>query len=451
MSTPSTSAWVWDSTYSLYYNASTRQWAAPQPDGSWRYSSEAGATNEHGAGQSGEREEGELEAEHEIPEEQVWPGTDEVQDTSVPDLFAKAPLLRLVVKKADSTVLPSAQRIAVLDPQEPVTIGRDRSHERRIRLKELAVSKVHATLFWSVDELAETGGFWAIVDNGSTHGTFLKGDGELDYSRLSEPKVASSPSRLHHVDSLRCGSTTFIVHIHASFACSTCTVASDSSNIIPLLPPAIENQSNAVPAAYHTKTKEEKEIERRQQLRGLRDQFLKPTKPTAAKPASTTNVSPTKTKTGSTFVDRAAARRARDATIANENVRKPNKPEPSPFFTVPGVTSSSTMAAPPAKTTRVDPFSSESRGAQLLSKMSGPKSLDPNSSSATGRTGLGTLIEARTFDKSGGRGGPESRPGLGSRPLVGIESIGQPVSVGDKRDWREDVREASRKRFKDLA
>lgn len=212
MTTASTSAWVWDSRYSLYYNSTTRQWAAPQPDGSWKYSSEAGSTNEEGAGQTGVLEEGEVEGGVEdIPQEQIWPGEEEDPEERLKkDSFASAPLLRLVVKSADSTVLPTEQKIAVLDPAEPVSIGRDRSHDRRIRLKELAVSKDHATLFWTLDGEAENKGYWAVVDNGSTHGTFIKGDEEKKEARLSDPKIASTPARLHHFESV-CPLTRFFI------------------------------------------------------------------------------------------------------------------------------------------------------------------------------------------------------------------------------------------------
>ncbi|GAA5991416.1 hypothetical protein JCM5350_006918 [Sporobolomyces pararoseus] len=462
MPTPSTSAWIWQEQYSLYYNSSTKQWAAPQPDGSWKYSSDqAGSTNEEGAGQSGVLEEGEVEGTlvEDIPQDQVWPGEEEdPEETLRRESFASAPLLRLVVKSADPSVLPPEQKIAVLDPAEPVSIGRDRSHERRIRLKELAVSKVHSTLFWTIDEEAENKGYWAIVDNGSTHGTYIKGDGEKKETRLSEPKVASIPARLHHFDILRCGTTSFKVHIHNSFACSACTVSSDSSNIIPLLPTSSTDSTTTkeIPAAYHTKTKEEKEYERREQMKGLRDKFLKPTKSTPSLPPPAPS-RPTETSSSKpSFVDRAAARRARDS--AADSALKPRKPAAlsSPFFSVPGVTSSSTFVAPPSTNiAKADPFSKESKGAQLLSKMGGGAGGGPitsvPSTASTRAPGLGTLIEAKTFDKGGINGvSRDSRPGLGSRPLVAIDQVGQSAGEGSKRDWREDVREASRKRFKEM-
>ena len=64
----------------------------------------------------------------------------------------KAPtsILRLVVKS--SAVLPSKRRVAILDTKTEVQIGRDRPISQdtpRIRLKELEVSKFHATLYWN--------------------------------------------------------------------------------------------------------------------------------------------------------------------------------------------------------------------------------------------------------------------------------------------------------------
>ncbi|GAA5876463.1 hypothetical protein JCM1840_005546 [Sporobolomyces johnsonii] len=483
----STSAWQWDPHYRLYYNQSTRQWAAPQPDGSWKYADAdpPAATDDDGL------EEGEIEGRvFDIPHEQIWPGDDDERVELDP--FAHAPLLRLVVKKSEPAVLPPGQSIAALDPAEPVSIGRDRSHQRRIRLRELAVSKAHATLFWSVDPDAHDGGFWAVVDNGSTHGTFLaSSDQKGNEIRLSEPKKGGVPHRLHHLDTLRAGSTTFVVHIHPSFACSACTVASDSSNLIPLLSTPTDDSSKSAPT-YATKTKEEKEQERREQMRGLKEKLLKPTAKGSAPPPPMTASSPTAPPRTSSpaFVDRAAARRARDAG-ATKALPAAAKPSPrSPFFTVPGRTPTSSFAAAPATTTissssaanssAANPFASDSKGAQLLSKLSGPPSSvspttttttsaaaasstpqGPPSGSGSGRApGLGTLIAARTFDTNAV--GRDARPGLGSRPLVDIATISGSGgaggggagsgsgSGGEKRDWREDVREASRKRFREM-
>lgn len=166
-------------------------------------------------------------------------------------------------------------------------------------------------------------------------------------------------------------------------------------------------------------------------MKGLRDKFLKPTKSTPSLPPPAPS-RPTETSSSKpSFVDRAAARRARDS--AADSALKPRKPAAlsSPFFSVPGVTSSSTFVAPPSTNiAKADPFSKESKGAQLLSKMGGGAGGGPI-------TSVPSTASTRA-------------PGLGSRPLVAIDQVGQSAGEGSKRDWREDVREASRKRFKEM-
>ncbi|GAA5969473.1 hypothetical protein JCM11641_008126 [Rhodosporidiobolus odoratus] len=479
----SSSAWSWVPEYGLYYSAARKQYAKPLPSGEWDYA-DAQATSDgrkqvsyedvdegDGGVEFDERGKGK-QAARAVPEEQLWPD-DEVEDLPPLDPYAKAPILRLVVlKRPEPSVLPTAQTVASLDPSEPVTVGRDKSFERRIRLKELAVSKTHCTLYWDIDPLLEDGGFWAVADNGSMHGTFVSSEG-VGKMRLSEPKVASAPSRLRHLDSLHVGSTTFSVHIHASFACSACSVTSDSSNVIPLVPPA-EERSTA-PSKYATKTKEEKEQDRRDQLRGLRAKLLQPETTKNPKPSTSSSAakttspsSPSAATPKSVFVDRAAARRHRDG--APSRAPAPAKPAPmNPFFAIPGPAAS--FSAPPSQTpaSSLDSFSSESKGAQLLSKLTRPSPASSATSptaatSVTGAasrpsgTGLGTLIQPRTFDPTA-PGARDARPGLGSGRLVEIEKVSQKPNgkggvgggaAGEKRNWREDVREASRKRYREM-
>ncbi|GAA5889208.1 hypothetical protein JCM6882_000675 [Rhodosporidiobolus microsporus] len=482
----STSAWQWVDSFGLYYNADTKQWAKPLPDGSWEYADAQPAPKERERVSYEDVDEGgggdESGGGEPLPEEQVWPGDEDEQDDPPPDPYAKAPLLRLVViKRPDPSVLPPAQTVASIDPGEPVTIGRDKSFERRIRLKELAVSKVHCTLFWSVEPELEDGGFWAVVDNGSTHGTFLSSEG-MGKTRLSEAKVASRPHRLRHLDTLHVGSTTFSLHIHASFACAACSVTSDSSNLIPLVASSADGAQSGAPAYAGTRTKEEKEQDRREQMKGLKDKFLK-TDGKEKKPAPTSSSSATSSKPA--FVDRAAARRQRDASAITTTARpssKSSKPAAAgsfnPFFAVSGAAAS--FSAPPSRASPApppaDPFAAESKGAQLLSKLTRPANGAASSPSTTAaaaaaaapthrQPGLGTLIQPRTFDSAGaGGGGRDARPGLGSRELVEIEKVSQGRNgaggrggggagggaAGEKRDWREDVREASRKRFREM-
>jgi hypothetical protein len=62
-----------------------------------------------------------------------------------------------------SSILPAKQKVDILDSYFEVQIGRDiailGSVTPRIRLKELEVSKLHATAYWDVQE---RNGMWSI-------------------------------------------------------------------------------------------------------------------------------------------------------------------------------------------------------------------------------------------------------------------------------------------------
>ncbi|KAF8339544.1 uncharacterized protein EI90DRAFT_3037020 [Cantharellus anzutake] len=142
--------------------------------------------------------------------------------------------LRLVVK--DSPIVPKGS-VTVIDScsTDSVSIGRDRLRTGpRLRLKELVVSKHHASIFWGGD-------FWAVVDNGSMYGTFIcpsdSGSSSRtlvsDEHRLSETKKASLPRRISHLDLLRIGNTIFVIHAHElpSIPCSSCSLESCPSEL----------------------------------------------------------------------------------------------------------------------------------------------------------------------------------------------------------------------------
>lgn len=152
------------------------------------------------------------------------------------------PTFRLLVLA--SSILPRAHTVALFDGHTEVEIGRDApqpgSTTPRVRLKEMEVSKLHATAFWDGARRE-----WSIVDMGSKHGTFVKsqsigagpeavetqasgpsGDGAADArgKRLSPPRVSSVPRRLQHLDELSIGSTRFLVHIHNKGGpCAACS------------------------------------------------------------------------------------------------------------------------------------------------------------------------------------------------------------------------------------
>ncbi|KIK10137.1 hypothetical protein K443DRAFT_80848 [Laccaria amethystina LaAM-08-1] len=177
--------------------------------------------------------------------EYEWPGDSTSTERNDNPTTSDSPLrkrgrnmssLRLIV--ARSSILPSEYRIATADAHWEVQFGRDiapnGSITPRIRLKEMEVSKLHATAYWD-----GTRREWSVVDMGSKHGTFLRsncGSSELNGIgvRLSPSRVASIPRRLNHMDQLTLGSTTFIIHIHDEYPCEECSPLAGED--IPLFP-----------------------------------------------------------------------------------------------------------------------------------------------------------------------------------------------------------------------
>ncbi|EAU85497.1 angiogenic factor with G patch and FHA domains 1 [Coprinopsis cinerea okayama7 len=160
-----------------------------------------------------------------------WPGDDGNDDIRDAGNTTSTSFLRLVVQ--GSNCLPTKRRLAILTGFPEVQFGRDKpaasSVTPRIRLKEMEVSKVHATVFWNGAKKE-----WGIVDMGSKHGTFLRvhnPNNESPTVRLSPPRIASLPRTLHHMDEISIGSTRFTVHIHEGhLACIDCS-SSDTNEI----------------------------------------------------------------------------------------------------------------------------------------------------------------------------------------------------------------------------
>ncbi|KAJ6531723.1 hypothetical protein B0H19DRAFT_1214092 [Mycena capillaripes] len=155
-----------------------------------------------------------------------WPG-DDTDDEKRDVVPSTRPLCRLLVLR--TSVLPAKQTLAITADTGELQFGRDPAPSEdvaRVRLKDMATSKFHATLYADNDA-------WYIVDMGSKHGTFLQAQSSTTAVRLSPPRVASVPRRLHHLDTLAIGSTTFVVHIHPErVPCTEC--CSTFENEIPL-------------------------------------------------------------------------------------------------------------------------------------------------------------------------------------------------------------------------
>ncbi|KAF9236743.1 hypothetical protein BU15DRAFT_89029 [Melanogaster broomeanus] len=138
-----------------------------------------------------------------------WLGDSDISSREIPERSALNPWLPLRLRVLQSSILHNNLNLAVLDAYGEAQFGRDvapaGSETPRIRLKEMEVSKLHATAFW---DKAQRG--WAVPD--------------ADPTRLSPPRVASIPRPLRHLDRLIIGSTTFLCHIHEDrIPCAECT------------------------------------------------------------------------------------------------------------------------------------------------------------------------------------------------------------------------------------
>ncbi|KAG6865913.1 hypothetical protein C0991_010746 [Blastosporella zonata] len=143
------------------------------------------------------------------------------------------PTFRLIVLR--TSILSSKHRLGVIDGYSEIQFGRDvvpaGSLTPKIRLKEMEVSKLHATAYWDASRRK-----WGVVDMGSVHGTFLHSvsvAGDDRGVRLSPPRQASIPKNLSHLDRLTIGGTTFLVHMHQDrLPCEECQT--DGNYEIPL-------------------------------------------------------------------------------------------------------------------------------------------------------------------------------------------------------------------------
>lgn len=171
-------------------------------------------------------------------------------------------ILRLLVTQ--TSILPRKQKVIIPDGYAELQFGRDvappGSETPRIRLKEMEVSKVHATVYWDKELRA-----WSIVDMGSKHGTFVRSfiinsrdrisldarPGEdIKGMRLSLCRTASIPRRLYHLDSVTIGSTTFVVHVHEDqLPCIECTAG--VAREVPLF--SVSRQEDAVSASKRSR------------------------------------------------------------------------------------------------------------------------------------------------------------------------------------------------------
>ncbi|KAI8394016.1 uncharacterized protein BYT42DRAFT_553045 [Radiomyces spectabilis] len=158
--------------------------------------------------------------------------------------------LRLVVLESDKL---KAGHVVLVDAQG-LTVGRDKSWDKRLRLPEMAVSKFHCQIFFD----AEAASFH-VTDVGSQNGTFLNSE------RLSDTKTSSVPFKLQHKDQLQIGSTVLEVHQHEhGWPCEQCRT---NDNIIDTTEQSRKSQPDKVTV------RQDLEVARRQELQRLKQKF----------------------------------------------------------------------------------------------------------------------------------------------------------------------------------
>lgn len=256
----------------------------------------------------------------------------------IPSLSPERSLCRLVV--LSSTVVPTHQNVAVVERHDIVKIGRDRQPEPQIRLKEMAVSKHHAYIYWD-----EASSAWGLVDCGSVHGTFVRSSlsESNDPERLSPPRSASVPRILHDRDIIEIGASQFTVHVHPSGnPCNGC--ADDDKNTIPLLPiDATKPHTDPTSKSSHI-SRNQRETPK-QALKSLKASLLRPTHrlPTPSTSTSEDKSFPTQ------YIDRSKKRRERFGTeeVPTSQLASESR-EKRPRYEDPRAASIMRAAVPPA-------------------------------------------------------------------------------------------------------
>ncbi|OSD06334.1 hypothetical protein PYCCODRAFT_1360473 [Trametes coccinea BRFM310] len=360
--------------------------------------------------------------------------------------------LRLLVQS--SPVLRKKHKIALLDGYPEIQIGRDlappSSETPKIRLKELEVSKLHATIYWDRERSR-----WSIVDMGSKHGTFIQpasasasvsapvpgadtvaggtsvGGADPRGVRLSPSRVASMPRTLHHLDRLSIGGTTFLVHLHENgLPCTHCSPQADEE--IPLFSHRTQEDESGTSkkrkleaAASSTSSASDVAQPRnpKQALAMLKRSLLSNSKVPAPGPASGSRPPQ--------YVDRSARRRALfpDHSPATTSAVERSR-YPSPSVSAPTAPTTPLPSAPIS--TPPTPLSSSNIGHRLLMKQGwqpGSALGDPGS----GREGgLVAPLEPPTTVGRAGLGAPVRR--ASSTP--GSQD-GDWKDVGKRRRWME--------------
>uniref|UniRef100_A0A8D1FFG8 Angiogenic factor with G patch and FHA domains 1 n=1 Tax=Sus scrofa TaxID=9823 RepID=A0A8D1FFG8_PIG len=168
-------------------------------------------------------------------EEKIWP-----------------PCIRVIVIR--SPVLQTGS-LFIITAVNPATIGREKDMEHTLRIPEVGVSKFHAEIYFDHDLQS-----YVLVDQGSQNGTVVNG------KQILQPKTKCDPYVLEHGDEVKIGETVLSFHIHpGSDTCDGCEPGQVRAHLRldkkdePFVGPAL--------------SKEEKELERRKELKKIRVKY----------------------------------------------------------------------------------------------------------------------------------------------------------------------------------
>ncbi|KAJ2635866.1 hypothetical protein GGF40_003352 [Coemansia sp. RSA 1286] len=228
-----------------------------------------------------------------------------------------------------------------------------------------------------------------VVDQGSTHGTFVNGE------RISQAKAASLPHRLEHLDQVEIGQTVLQIHIHKQWACSKCSSTGDNeistthrASQIPLSstagPEAIESSSVA---AKHSHSARKARIE---ELNAIKLKYMPLPRAAAQRPSQGSDQTKANRRSGR-YQDRAMTRRQIQNKLAAVKDVQPSDTACSAHC--------SSDYTP--KTQQPAPISRDNQGFSLLQKMGWV----PGSGLGSDSSGIVNPIEAQ---------GNIARAGLGS-------------------------------------
>ncbi|XP_004613266.2 angiogenic factor with G patch and FHA domains 1 [Sorex araneus] len=174
------------------------------------------------------------------------------EDTEDEDEKIWPPCIRVIVIR--SPVLQTGS-LFIITAVNPATIGREKDMEHTVRIPEVGVSKFHAEIYFDHDLQS-----YVLVDQGSQNGTIVNG------KQILQPKTKCDPYILEHGDEVKIGETVMSFHIHpGSDTCDGC----EPGQVRAHLRLDKKDDSFVGPAL----SKEEKELERRKELKKIRVKY----------------------------------------------------------------------------------------------------------------------------------------------------------------------------------